>query len=312
MKCKKCSKEKELECFLVKEKTLSNCNSCRDKAKIWREKNKDRISEYNKLKCIEKKNIKETINVTYGKLINLEDIPESWTKFNSQLDASKKLNLQPSNINKVIKKEITHTGGYIFKIVEEEKEKQDIKSWEEIKKEKDFEDLVKGKPSKHRIPHETINSVVGKLCCRCKIWKSLTEYNFLKTHWDKLRNDCKTCLSVYRKDNRKQIQETMNKYEKQRKLTDPEFKLLKTLRSRICSAIKAKRATKNNNTMELTGCDIGFLKGYLAGKFTEGMTWENHGEWHIDHIKPCCSFNLLEEEEQNKCFHYTNLQPLWA
>ena len=57
---------------------------------------------------------------------------------------------------------------------------------------------------------------------------------------------------------------------------------------------------------------MNFLQCYLEGKFTEGMTWENHGKWHIDHIKPCCSFNLEDEEEQKKCFHYTNLQPLWA
>ena len=54
------------------------------------------------------------------------------------------------------------------------------------------------------------------------------------------------------------------------------------------------------------------VKGFLEAKFKEGMTWENHGEWHIDHIKPCVSFNLLDENEQKKCFHYTNLQPLWA
>jgi hypothetical protein len=50
----------------------------------------------------------------------------------------------------------------------------------------------------------------------------------------------------------------------------------------------------------------------LEGKFKERMSWENHGDWHIDHIKPCASFNLLDEEEKKKCFHYTNLQLLWA
>ena len=65
-----------------------------------------------------------------------------------------------------------------------------------------------------------------------------------------------------------------------------------------------------NRTFKLVGCKLAFLKGDLEAKFTEGMTWENHGEWHIDHIKPCCSFDLTKEEEQIKCFHYSNLQPL--
>lgn len=44
------------------------------------------------------------------------------------------------------------------------------------------------------------------------------------------------------------------------------------------------------------------------------MSWENRGNfgWHVDHIKPCASFDLTKPEEQAKCFHYTNLQPLWA
>ena len=207
---------------------------------------------------------------------------------------------------------LSQTGGYIFKIGEVEKEKEEIKTWEEIKEEKNYGDLVRGQPSQKRILHETIDDVIGKKCCKCKEWKPLEEYNSAENHWDKLRNDCKKCLVNYRKINRRKIQDNMNKYEKERKKIDPEFKLSKTLRSRLGNAIRNQSAKKRNTTINLTGCDLAFLKGYLEGKFTKGMTWENHGKWHIDHIKPCCSFNLEDAEEQKKCFHYTNLQPLWA
>ena len=80
-----------------------------------------------------------------------------------------------------------------------------------------------------------------------------------------------------------------------------------------CNKCKKDKTTElfceNNKQFK---CSVSFLKGFLEAKFKEGMTWENHGEWHIDHIKPCASFNLIDEEEQKKCFHYTNLQPLWA
>lgn len=42
------------------------------------------------------------------------------------------------------------------------------------------------------------------------------------------------------------------------------------------------------------------------------MTWDNHGRiWEIDHIKGCCNFDLLNQDEQKECFHYSNLQPLF-
>lgn len=64
----------------------------------------------------------------------------------------------------------------------------------------------------------------------------------------------------------------------------------------------------------LIGCSISELKGYLENLFSDGMSWDNRGMygWHIDHVKPCASFDLTNEEEVKKCFHYTNLQPLWA
>ena len=43
------------------------------------------------------------------------------------------------------------------------------------------------------------------------------------------------------------------------------------------------------------------------------MTWQNYGDgWHIDHIHPCAAFDLTDPEQQKACFHWSNLQPLWA
>ena len=307
MKCSKCKKEKDETSFQVKTKTFKSCFDCREQSRKWREKNKKRVSDYNKLTLL-KKNKDKKNKVVYAR--KKED--DEWLEFESQAAAAKELKLHTANISRVLNGKLSQTGGYVFKIEKVEKEKEEIKTWEEIKEEKNYGDLVRGQPSQKRILHETIDNVIGKKCCKCKEWKPLEEYNLAENHWDKLRNDCKECLVNYRKINRRKIQDNMNKYEKERKKIDPAFKLSKTLRSRLGSAIRNQSAKKRNTTFNLTSCSMNFLKGYLEGKFTEGMTWENHGKWHIDHIVPCCSFNLEDAEEQKKCFHYTNLQPLWA
>lgn len=93
---------------------------------------------------------------------------------------------------------------------------------------------------------------------------------------------------------------------------DPLFKLQYVLRSRVLGAIKYQKAHKNSKTEELLGCTYEDLKVYLENQFAEGMSWDNHGKWHIDHIIPVANFDLTDIEQQKKCFHYTNLQPLWA
>jgi hypothetical protein len=90
------------------------------------------------------------------------------------------------------------------------------------------------------------------------------------------------------------------------------YKIACNLRSRLYCALKSKNAKKQDKTFNLIGCTINELKIYLSKQFTEGMKLENYGEWHIDHIIPCANFDLNNEIEQRKCFHYSNLQPLWA
>lgn len=305
--CNKCKKEKDVESFMTNNKQVKTCFDCREQSRKWRENNKETVSLYNKM-YNENKSEKKEITFICAKKADTDD---EWIKFSSQLKAAKMLGLYASNINKVVNGSLKSTGGYVFKIELEECQVEK-KDWKDIKEENNIVDKCKGQPSNNRILHETIDGIVGKKCCKCKNWNTLTEYNYSKSHWDKLRVDCKKCLVQWRKDNRKKLTENQIAYEKNRKLTDAEFKLLCSLRSRLGNALKRQNSSKNNNTIELLGCSISFLKGYLEAKFKEDMTWENHGEWHIDHIKPCASFNLLDEEEQKKCFHYTNLQPLWA
>ena len=90
------------------------------------------------------------------------------------------------------------------------------------------------------------------------------------------------------------------------------YHIAANLRGRIRFAIKSQSCKKANHTHALVGCTIPQLKIHLERYFVDGMNWDNYGEWHIDHIIPCNSFDLTIIEEQYKCFHYTNLQPLWA
>ncbi len=60
------------------------------------------------------------------------------------------------------------------------------------------------------------------------------------------------------------------------------------------------------------GCSRDELCDYIESLFLDGMSWENFNEWHIDHIKPLSSFNMLDAAERSKANHFSNLQPLWA
>lgn len=103
-----------------------------------------------------------------------------------------------------------------------------------------------------------------------------------------------------------------NERYKERYDTDPQFRMAVVLRKRIVMALKTRGISKSKSLRELLGCAIPELKAHLEKQFKHGMSWSNHGDWHIDHIRPCAAFNLALLTEQKACFHYSNLQPLWA
>lgn len=98
-----------------------------------------------------------------------------------------------------------------------------------------------------------------------------------------------------------------------RQKSDIQYVLKRRLRFRLRHAINAiaNGNHKYKSAIELLGCDISFFKQHIESMFTEGMNWDRLTYIHIDHIKPCAKFDLTDIEEQKKCFHYTNLQPLW-
>ncbi len=92
----------------------------------------------------------------------------------------------------------------------------------------------------------------------------------------------------------------------------PEGRLIHNLRNRVNKIVRHIDVAKDDTTLRLLGCDVQTAKSHLEGKFTDGMNWQNYGDWEIDHIRPCASFDLTKPDEQREAFHYTNLQPLWS
>lgn len=172
-----------------------------------------------------------------------------------------------------------------------------------------------------------------KICTTCKDDKLLTDFYRRKNVPDGRCSECKECSKKRNKtghrnyylNNKQMILKKNKKYlktykdtykprrnarNKERFKTDIAFKLSHYLRRRMNSAIK--RNQKNGSAVSDLGCTIQFFKTHIESKFLNGMTWNNHGEWHLDHIRPLASFDFSDRNQFLQAAHYTNYQPLWA
>lgn len=100
-------------------------------------------------------------------------------------------------------------------------------------------------------------------------------------------------------------------YEKGRRAL-PEVVIKNRLCARLHKVVTMSGVRKGASQVELFGASPFQLKAHIESLFAPGMGWHNRELWHIDHKRPCKAFDLTNPEEQKRCFHYTNLQPLWA
>lgn len=136
-------------------------------------------------------------------------------------------------------------------------------------------------------------------CPNCRNSGDFSSGLFAKARYQKARGSClcKKCRRLKDK--------TWKNYE-YRRIRRNQAKRIKT--------ILRKYTSMRQNTVSLIGCTPEELVTHLESQFKPGMSWDNYAidGWHIDHVKPISSFDLSNEDEMKACFHYTNLQPLWA
>lgn len=99
------------------------------------------------------------------------------------------------------------------------------------------------------------------------------------------------------------------------KNTPEQNKLKHTIRTLINQKLKNRNLSKKGRaSFDILGYSVKELKKHLEDQFKEGMSWNNHGKWHIDHIKPDSSFNYssVDDKAFKQSWSLDNLQPLWA
>jgi hypothetical protein len=118
----------------------------------------------------------------------------------------------------------------------------------------------------------------------------------------------------WREKNIDRHREYKRKYEKYRKDTDPLYKLINNFRTAIYQVLKENNVQKNGHYFDILKYSPENLIEHLESKFKDNMTWDNYGEWHVDHIKPISLFQITEigDNEFMSCWSLENLQPLWG
>lgn len=125
-------------------------------------------------------------------------------------------------------------------------------------------------------------------------------------YYRKRRSKSLVAMRKYRKLNRDKI----NNYTRRKMASDKSFLFSARMRRILHATLRGKYtdAVVEKNF----GCGTLDLVDHIAAQFKPGMSWDNHGEWEIDHRIPCRAFDCADPEQRAACWHFTNMRPLWA
>jgi hypothetical protein len=282
--CSLCEKEKDEGCFRG---IRTFCYECeKKKNREYYQKNREKVKETNR---------------TYRKLnaVIISDKKKKYTEKNKEKRREYIKNYYEKNKEKIK----TKTSEYRRNNLDKAKE------WDITYREKNKE-KINNRNKKYRDENKELVRKQAKIS-RKKNKHKIAEYK--KKYYEKNKEIIDEYRKNYYENNKQKILKNNRDYLNERYKTDKKFKLKTLLRNRIANAIMRSYGEKDAVTTQLLGCDWGVVKQHLEEQFKEGMCWENHGRrgWHIDHIRPCASFDLTDPEQQKECFNYKNLQPLW-
>ena len=131
---------------------------------------------------------------------------------------------------------------------------------------------------------------------------------------EKNKEHLKEYQKKWREENIDKFRQIKRDYERNRKSKDPLYKLISNFRTAIYQVLKECNVEKNKHYFNILQYTPEDLISHLESQFKDTMSWDNYGEWHVDHILPITYFNIVEmgDDEFMKCWSLDNLQPMWG
>jgi len=262
-------------------------------------------AEYQKKYYLKNKEYKEEYRKKYW--LELKNNPEKW-KAHQQKRALYAKSYREKNRQKLleISKQYHKKRGYLLKKEQydkimndpmlHKKHKEKNRLWGRKRREK-----IKKDPERYEKSLEE-----NRIRMRKRYLKQKDEINLKARIWRRTKMKPET---------KEKILQTKRKWDRKQRATNPAYKIKYNLKSRLGELLKKQKITKRERTVDYVGCSFEELKNHLEKQFKPGMSWEHRTEWHVDHIIPINyfikNFDFTDINVQKRCFHYTNLRPLW-